>query len=261
MHSCLYVGQVRHRRFAPRRHDFSYKLFQLYIDLDELDSVFKTHWLWSTKNPNVAWFKRSDHMGDPDQPLADQVRDLVKEKTGKRPKGPIRLLTHLRYFGIGFNPVSFYFCFDESGEAVVAVVAEVNNTPWGERHCYVLGDTLNDANEQRLFYEIEKQFHVSPFMDLNMLYRWRLTNPAKRLAVHIENIRQGEKIFDATLALERKPINSASLALVLVRFPFMTAKVVLAIYFEALRLWFKQIPFIQHPNKIEAPGTVTSHEK
>ena len=261
MHSCLYVGQVRHRRFAPRQHAFSYRLFQLYLDLDELDVVFKKHWLWSTTYPNLAWFKRSDHMGDAGVALAEEVRNLVQEKTGTRPAGPIRLLTHLRYFGIGFNPVSFYFCYDASGQTVETVVAEVNNTPWGEQHCYVLGRSLNQNSEHKLLYEIDKQFHVSPFMDLDIQYRWRLTSPAEKLAVHIENIKQSEKIFDATLALERKPISSASLALMLIQFPLITAKVMLAIYFEALRLWLKKIPFIQHPGKTEAPTTVTSNEK
>ncbi len=261
MHSCLYVGQVRHRRFAPRQHAFSYRLFQLYLDLDELDLVFKKHWLWSTKRPNLAWFRRSDHMGNPDIPLADEVRNMVQNQTGTRPEGPIRLLTHLRYLGIGFNPVSFYFCYDVSGKTVETVVAEVNNTPWGERHCYVLGQSQNDASGKKMLYEIDKQFHVSPFMDLDIQYRWRLTSPAKKIAVHIENIKQGEKIFDATLALERKRITSVSLSLMLIQFPIITAKVMLAIYFEALRLWLKKIPFIQHPGKTEAPTTVTSNEK
>jgi DUF1365 family protein len=258
MQSCLYVGQVRHRRFAPREHAFTYKLFQAYLDLDELDMVFRKRWLWSVTRPALARFKREDHLGNPQQPLAEAVRDLVQAETGQRPAGPIRLLTHLRYFGYGFNPVSFYFCFDSKGESVETVVAEVNNTPWGEQHCYVLDESINFGSKNKKRYEIEKQFHVSPFMDLDMHYRWRLTQPNERLLIHIENEKDNSKLFDATLTMQRREITGASLAGVLVQFPFITAKVVFAIYYEALRLWLKKVPFIQHSVKEEAPHSVKS---
>jgi DUF1365 family protein len=256
MNSCLYVGQVRHRRFKPRAHAFRYRLFQLYLDLDELDSVFRSRWFWSTRGPNLAWFRRRDHLGPRDQSLSKSVRDLVEAETGRRPRGPVRLLTHLRYFGYVMNPVSFYFCFDHDGETVDTVVAEVNNTPWGERHCYVLDQNMNTGSRRKLRFEVDKEFHVSPFMDLDMRYRWRMTRPDDHLLVHIENHQRGGKLFDATLMLERHEISFVSLGVVLARFPFMTAKVGLAIYFEALRIWLKKIPFVQHPKNQEAPGTV-----
>jgi DUF1365 family protein len=258
MHSSLYVGQVRHRRFAPREHGFTYRLFQVYLDLDELDSVFRKRWLWSIGRPNLAWFNRKDHLGNPEQPLAEAVRDLVQTETGIRPTGPIRLLTHLRYFGYGFNPVSFYFCFDASGEQLETVVAEVNNTPWGEQHCYVLAETMNTGSVSKKRYEIDKQFHVSPFMDLDMRYRWQLTRPDDNLLIHIENDKDERKIFDATLVLHRREISGISLARALLQFPFVTAKIVVAIYFEALRLWLKKIPVFQHSTNVEAPKPVKS---
>ena len=256
MHSCIYVGQVRHRRFAPRSHAFRYRLFQLYIDLDELDSIFHGRWFWSTRGPNLAWFRRNDHFGSPEKSLSDSIRDLVGQETGKRPQGPIRLLTHLRYFGYVMNPVSFYFCFDQAGKEVESIVAEVNNTPWGERHCYVLDQSRNTGNRRTLRFDLEKVIHVSPFMDLDMRYRWCLTSPDDRLVVHIENHQRGEKLFDASLVLARREIKAASLAAMLIRFPFITLKVTLAIYFEALRLSLKKIPFVQHPKTQEAPDTV-----
>ena len=256
MHSCLYVGQVRHRRFAPRAHAFSYRMFQLYLDLDELDTVFRRRWLWSTRGANLAWFRRSDHFGPPDQPLSESVRDQVEAETGQRPRGPIRLLTHLRYFGYVMNPVSFYFCFDEAGKTVETIVAEVSNTPWGERHCYVLDNTKTGSNRRKLRFEVDKVFHVSPFMDLDMQYHWRLTPPEDRLLVHIENHQQGSKLFDATLVMERREINRFSLALALFRYPFITTKVVIAIYYEALRIWLKKIPYVPHPKPEGAPDTV-----
>jgi DUF1365 family protein len=174
MNSCIYEGWVRHRRNAPAHHDFRYRIFLMYLDLAELDSVFDGHWLWSARKPAIARFDRRDHMGDPSRPLDGEIRALVERETGRRPKGRIALLTHLRYFGYCMNPVSFYYCWNKRGDRVEVVVAEVSNTPWGERHCYVL-----DARSQqvdRLHFTFKKEFHVSPFMDLTRSRcTWRIT--------------------------------------------------------------------------------------
>ena len=254
--SCLYRGRVRHRRFAPTRHEFVYSLFMLYIDLDELPGLFERFWLWSSRGPNLAWFRRTDHLGDPQQSLADSVRDLVEQRCGQRPQGPVRLLTQLRYFGHGFNPVSFYYCFDASGEFVEHILAEVNNTPWGEQYCYLLSANPTQRQQRVQRFELDKQFHVSPFMGMDIHYQWSFMRPGKRLLVHLQNIQQHDKLFDASLFIDRQPINSASLAGALLRYPFMTLKVVAAIYYQALRLWLKKIPFHPHPVKKEAPHAV-----
>lgn len=249
MHSCLYVGQVRHRRQNPPQHQFAYRLFMVYLDLDELPYVFQGRWLWSVTRPNVAWFKRSDHLGDPRIPLRDAVRDLVTEQTGRRPQGPIRLLTHLRYFGYGFNPVSFYYCFDTNGESVETIVAEVNNTPWGEQHCYVLGADQDLGRHGHKRFQMGKSFHVSPFMPMQIDYDWRFSTPNDGLSVHMGSCKDARKIFDATLTLHRRPISSARLMGVLAQYPLMTTKVVGAIYYQAVRLWLKRVPFYTHPDK------------
>jgi DUF1365 family protein len=245
--SALYLGRIRHRRHAPRAHAFSYPLFLLYLDLAELDRVFAGRWLWSTRRRAVARFDRRDHLGDPAVPLDTAVRDLVAARTGRRPRGPICLLTHLRYFGHGFNPVSLYYCFDaDDAGRLDALVAEVNNTPWGEQHCYVLTPTPG-AGGGGLTCRTPKAFHVSPFMGMDMEYRWRTTLPGDRLTVHVENSRAGETLFDATLTLERRPLTGPRLAWALARFPLMTARVVGWIYWEAFRLWLKKTPFHPHP--------------
>ena len=145
MNSAIFSGQVRHRRMKPTGHEFVYRLFMMYLDLSELDTVFKHHWFWSTRKAALARFRRENHLGDAAVPLDQAVRDLVQGETGSLPQGPIRLLTNLSYFGYCFNPVSFYYCFDAGDQHVETIVAEVNNTPWGERHCYVLREAMNQG--------------------------------------------------------------------------------------------------------------------
>ena len=250
MHSAIYHGWVRHRRFAPRGHAFRYRLFMMYLDLAELDEVFRGRWLWSTQRSALARFNRADHLGSADVPLDQAVRDLVEQRTGQRPDGPIRLLTHLRYFGYGFNPVSFYYCFDAADTRVDTIVAEVNNTPWGEQHCHVLDESHNEGRHAIKRYRFAKDFHVSPFMPMDLDYDWRFGPPAAELGIHMRLLRP-DKIFDATLRLQRLPINGLHLARVLILFPLMTVKVIAAIYWEALRLWLKRVPFHVHQSPTE----------
>jgi DUF1365 family protein len=231
----------------------------VYFDLDELAEVFRGRWLWSTGRPALAWFRRRDHLGDPERPLADCVRDLVEERTGHRPLGPIRLLTHLRYAGYVMNPLSLFYCFDAAGRHVQAVVAEVTNTPWGERHCYVLEAGATPRPGGSIRKDTAKEFHVSPFMDMRLTYHWSLCEPGRRLRLGIANREpDGELLFDATLALERREVGGWSLARALLRYPLLTFQVVAAIYWQALRLWLKRAPFHSHPRKREAALEATS---
>jgi DUF1365 family protein len=259
MHSAIYRGWLRHRRFAPKLHDFRYPLFLMYLDLAELDEVFRGRWLWSTRRTALARFDRADHLGDPKVPLDQAVRDLVAQQTGFRPDGPIRLLTHLRYFGHCFNPVSFYYCFDAADTRVVCMVAEVNNTPWGERHCYVLHQPLRSVPGRYQTYRSEKVFHVSPFMPMDLAYDWGFSTPGQMLNVHMAlqpashaDREDQPKVFDATLQLTRAPATAMQLAAALMRFPLMTLQVVAAIHWQALRLWLKRVPVHTHPAKLPA---------
>ena len=247
MHSCLYLGNIRHRRFAPKPHQLNYPLFMVFLDLAELDSVFNDRWFWSAYKPNLAMFKRSDYFGDPNIPIDQAIRDFVAEKSGTKPKGPIRLLTHLRYFGFCFNPVSFYYCYDSADERVETIVAEITNTPWQERHSYILTPTADIGSPSHHRFRFDKDFHVSPFFPMDLSYDWRFGEPEERLNIHMELVKDGDKVFDATLNLERTPMNAKSMAWALLRFPFMTAQVSAAIYIHAGLLKLKGIPFYDHP--------------
>lgn len=274
MHSCLFSGTVRHRRFAPVDNQFTYNVFMVYLDLDELPGALDQFYGWSSSRPSIAWFRRGDHFGDPHQNLSDCVRDEVERQIGRRPTGPVRLLTNLRYFGYVINPVSYYFCFDPTGTTVECVLAEVHNTPWGEIHCYVLDDPIRTSGDDRANPVNEKTFHVSPFMPMNMEYHWVITEPGEKLSVHIENHELKSKQheghpseahdlqildplpaqsarrthpFDVTMNLIRCEMNQRNLNRFLLKHPCMTAKVVLAIYWQALRLWWKKSPFYSHP--------------
>jgi DUF1365 family protein len=252
----------------------------MYLDLSELPELFDPYLLWSARRPAIAWFRREDHLGDPQTPLDVCVRDEVERQTGTRPAGPIRLLTNLRYFGYVMNPVSYFYCFDSASGRLQTVLAEVHNTPWGERHCYVLQTPIHRAGGASAVLWNEKEFHVSPYMGMGMRYRWRLSEPAESLAVSIQchetsawtsnaelstdineahvkadtlspksSTTRRPRPFDVTLSMRREEITASSLRRVLLKHPCMTASVTARIYWQALKLWWKQVPFVPHPRQ------------
>lgn len=250
MQSCIYEGLVTHRRRTPISHRFRYRLFMVYLDLDELPALVGNAKILRGRQHSVCTFLRSDHLFDSKRALAEELRAVIHKQTKQTSCGPIRLLTQLRYFGYYMSPLNLYYVFDEGDKQIEYVVAEVNNTPWNERHCYVLWNGNRRNGDDKLSFAHPKNFHVSPFMPMDMEYRWRLSEPGSNLKVHLANHRQSKPVFHASMTLRRRELSRRELRRMTIRYPVMTARIAASIYYQALKLWWKSCPFYTHPKPL-----------
>ena len=254
MNSSLYFGKVRHHRKSPKIHNLEYGIFMAHLFLDELKEVFKGRWLWSINKPNLSSFKRTDYHRPEIESLQDAVRDTMTRQLGEKMSGKVSILTHLRTFGYCFNPVTFYYLWGDDLTSPVAIMTEITNTPWGERYakCFRWKDTdINEKSE----YDFRKEFHVSPFIGMDVDYDWRFQNPQETVKIDMYLRQNNKSFFSAHLHLKQKAISFKNLSMALIRFPFMTLKVTAAIYWNALLLKLKGCPFYSHPKHLE-----TKHE-
>ena len=238
--SAIYEGWVTHRRLTGVPHAFRYRVFLPLFDLDELPELLDPIALWSARRPAPARFRRRDYLNGENPSLADEARTLAQAHTGRRPAGPVRLLANPRYLGVGFNPVSFYFLHDQE-ENLDAVIAEVTNTPWGERVTYVL-----DGSERRgiaITARFAKAMHVSPFQPIDQRYEIAVSPPGQALRIRITNLQEGRPVFRAAMALRRRDLTRAAMVGALFRRPPMTLATLARIYTNALRLRLRGAPY------------------
>jgi len=245
----LYTGQLRHRRFSPKPHAFTYELFMALVDVDHIPEQMQISRFTSYNRFNWASFDERDHLGSSTLPLRQRLAESAAAQGLRLPEGPIYLLTHLRYLGYAFNPISFYYCYDRHGQ-LGAVLNEVNST-FGEQRLYWIDATRATRGPSGLRHRTAKTMHVSPFMTMDVDYEFVLTEPTDSLVAHMNTFRHRDGLarpyFDATLTLERRPWSATEVHRALRRHPMMTAKVVAAIHWEALRLWLKGLPHYTPP--------------
>lgn len=234
----LFVGTLRHRRFTPRRHAFEYSLFMALLDIDRVPETMARSRLTSHNRWNWVSFDDRDYLRDWSGSLRTRVAHSARAAGETVPDGPIYLLTHLRYGGYVFNPISLFYCHDRTGQLRL-VLAEVSNT-YGGRRDYWLRPTHQSGPFRA---RAHKSLYVSPFMEADLDYDFTLTRPGATVLAHMNVTRRGEstRIFDASLRLTRRPWTAATLRRVLLRYPWMTATVIAAIHWEALRLRFKGV--------------------
>lgn len=270
--SCLYVGQVYHKRYRPREHVLRYSVFSLLVDLDEIDQLVKELWLFSHNRFNLFGFHDGDFGERCDEPLSDYVnRKLVESGIHKMPT-QILLSCYPRVLGFVFNPLSLFYCLDKQGRCF-AIVHEVHNT-FGERHAYVLpvvdstktaeflpparqtDETAEFLPEQNrdgidnwIHQQADKQLFVSPFAHMGMRYQFRLNLPEKKQVVVIRASDEKGLLITASYTAVRHGLSSSALAQFFFKIPLLTIKVISAIHWEALRLWIKGVPLFKHQPK------------
>jgi len=242
----LYVGQVRHRRQKPKVHAFTYPLFMAFLDVDRIPELCRISPFLSYGRWNWAAYHEADQFGDPALPLRERLRLDAEAKGHALPGGPIYLLTHLRYLGICFNPVSYFYCYDLEGRLAL-IMAQVSNTPWRERHTYWMPVAEGHQGPGGVSFDVAKTFHVSPFMPMDCRYRWAFTPPGDTLKVTIVEFERLDLFFDVSLELKKQSWTPGILLKTLLQFPWMTLKVLTAIHWEALWLWIKRVPVFTHP--------------
>ena len=242
--SCIYNGNVIHKRFKPKEHFFKYKVFSLFIDLSELNELNDELNFFSFNKFNLISFYEKDHGERDGSSLVDWVKKNLSSKKINTDNIKIKLLCYPRIFGYVFNPLSVFFVYDNN-DNLISILYEVKNT-FGEQHTYI----FKVENDNLLQHNCEKKFHVSPFIEMNCNYFFRILKPSEKISVVIDQYQLDEKILFASQDGKRVDFNSKELLKSYIKHPLMTFKIISAIHFEAFKLWLKGIKFIKKKLKI-----------
>ena len=235
MNSCLYECTVFHRRFAPKQHEFLYRVFYFLLDLDELGDLDRSLRLFRVNRPGLYSFRDADHISHGAPSAKENILHYLREQGLDTPVGRILLLTLPRILGHVFNPISVFFCLDQQGKPLAAV-AEVGNT-FGEWKPYL----VPLASDGSFHLRTVKHFYVSPFSDLDLEFDFRFDLPGNRLRLLIDDYRGEEKELVSTLTGTRVPLTDATLLRFTLKYPLLTLKVILGIHWEAFRIWRKGV--------------------
>jgi len=239
LNSGIFCGQVVHRRFEPVLHKFKYKMSMFGIDIDEINHISQKFALFGTSKFSPVKFNQKDYIVNEPGDLKERIASKVKSLGGKWDGTKVLMLIQCRCLGIYFSPVNFFYCYNKDGSCEL-MLAEVSNTPWNERHYYLI-DVLNPDMTK-------KTFHVSPFMQLNMKYKWRVSEPLEKVNISIANHFEETEaaVFDAHLTLRKTPLTSLNLIKSWISLPLMVFKIVTLIYWQALKLFIKRVPFVPY---------------
>ncbi len=251
----FFVGSIRHRRYRPKRHEFTYDMYWSLLDLDKLPETFSKSRLWSYEKWNLISFRSKDfhqnfNLGQSNNSSVlnkYSIVETIRERTGKAFKGQVFLLSHLRYLGFNFNSVCFYFCVENS--ELKYILSEITNTPWGERHTYLHQCNEGKQGDNLYKFEFDKAFHISPFLTMDMHYQWLFKIEDDELRIHmvVNQKNTDHKFFDATFTADFIPLTQSSMRTLVLKRPFQPLKMMVGIYWQAFKLWLKKIPFVPHP--------------
>ena len=257
----LFKGWVQHSRIQPKQHRFRYRYFQIWLDVKKTDELNKLSRWWSTHKFNLIHFNRQNYLPGSGS-IYDEVRKIIKNQTNETFQGDVYLLGSLSYWGHCYNPVCFYFCYTKNQE-LKYVLSEIHNTPWGQRFVYVhnidllkqpyqdlkISSHTNDLLSDNVRFNFDKKFHVSPFMPMDIQYDWQFKVGSQRIAISMNLLQKNKSIFNAKMILTDVALDSNTARSLAFSYPFACMKVLIAIYWQALILWLKRIPFFTHPDK------------
>ena len=244
METCIYKGIVTHRRFKPKRHFFSYKTFSIFFDLDELRDLEKNVSIFSLNKFNLFSFYNKDHGNRDGRDLKDWVKNTLKKFDINSKISKIKLLCFPRIFGYAFNPLSIFYCYEDN--QLKAIFYEVKNT-FNEQHTYIFKIKDNEEIAQKC----KKKFYVSPFMDMETYYNFKLLNPNDKLSVFIKQTDLIGTVLTATQTGEKKEFSSKQLIINFFKYPLMTIKIISSIHYEALLLWKKGAIYRKRNTKLK----------